>query len=145
MTYLPDVNIWIALTVAEHVGHEAAMAWIEAAESDTIALCRVTQMGFLRLLTNSRVMAGDVFTAERAWRLMERTRDDDRVVFVSEPPGLDQVWRTLTGHHKTGANFWTDTYLAAFAEVTGYRLVTFDQDFAKYKKTSVQILSSAGS
>jgi toxin-antitoxin system PIN domain toxin len=145
MTYLPDVNLWIALTVAEHVCHKAAMEWIEAAGSDTIALCRVTQMGFLRLLTNSRVMAGDVFTADRAWRLMERIRDDDRVVFVSEPPGLEPVWLTMTGYHKTGANFWTDTYLAAFAEVTGYRLVTFDQGFAKYKKLSVQILGRAES
>ena len=102
-------------------------------------------MGFLRLFTNSRVMASDVFTADRAWRLMERIRDDDRVVFVSEPPGLEPVWRTKTGYHKTGANFWTDSYLAAFSEVTGYRLVTFDRGFAKYKKLSVQILSSASS
>ena len=145
MTYLPDVNLWIALTVAEHVCHKAAMEWIEAAGSDTIALCRVTQMGFLRLLTNSRVMADDVLTAERAWRLTERIRDDDRVVFVSEPPGLEPVWLTMTGYHKTGTNFWTDTYLAAFAEVTGYRLVTFDQGFAKYKKLSVQILGRAES
>ena len=101
MTYLPDVNLWIALTVAEHVGHLAAMEWIEAAGSDTIALCRVIQKGFLRLLTNSRVMAGDVFTADLAWRLMERIRD---VVFVSEPPGLEQVWLTMTGYHKTGSN-----------------------------------------
>ena len=51
----------------------------------------------------------------------------------------------MTGYHKTGANFWTDTYLAAFTEVTGYRLVTFDQGFAKYKKLSVKILGRADS
>jgi toxin-antitoxin system PIN domain toxin len=118
---------------------------MEAAGSDTIALCRVTQMGFLRLLTNSRVMAGDVLTAERAWHLMGRIRNDDRVVFVSEPPRLEQVWVTMTGYHNTGANFWTDAYLAAFADVTGFRLVTFDRGFAKYKKLSVQILGRADS
>jgi hypothetical protein len=145
MTYLLDVDLWIALTVAEHVHHKAAKGWIEAAGSDTIALCRVTQMGFLRLLTNSRVMADDVFTADRAWHLMEQIRRDDRVVFVSEPPGLERVWRTMTGYHKTGSNFWTDTYLAAFTEVTGYRLLTFDQGFARYKKLSVKILGRADS
>jgi uncharacterized protein len=88
-------------------------------------------------------MAGDVFASDRAWRLMERIREDDRVVFVSEPSGLEQAWRTMTAHHKTGANFWTDTYLAAFTEVSGYRLVTFDQGFAKYKQLSVQILGRA--
>lgn len=142
MTYLPDVNLWIALTVAEHVSHQAAMEWVEAAPSDTIALCRVTQMGFLRLLTNPRVMARDVFTADRAWRLIDRIRHDDRVVFVSEPSGLEHIWRTMTGYHKQGANFWTDTYLAAFAGATGHTVVTFDRGFGKYKNLSVRILGS---
>ena len=140
MTYLPDVNLWIALTFAEHVSHEVAMEWVALAKSDTIALCRVTQMGFLRLLTNSRVMGGDVFTAERAWRLLDRIRDDDRVVFISEPSGLEHIWRTMTGYHKEGANFWTDTYLAALAGATGHTLVTFDRGFGKYKNISLRIL-----
>jgi predicted nucleic acid-binding protein len=76
---------------------------------------------------------------------MGRIRNDDRVVFVSEPPGLEQVWVTMNGYHNNGANFWTDAYLAAFADVTGYRLVTFDRGFAKYKKLSVQILGRADS
>ena len=145
MTYLPDVNIWIALTVAEHVGQKAAMQWMEAPEKDTIALCRVTQMGFLRLLTNARVMAADVFTAAKAWNLTEQIRDDDRVVFAAEPMALEQAWRTMTGSHKTGANFWTDTYLAAFAGITGYTLVTFDRGFGKYKNLPIQILGPAKS
>jgi len=140
MIYLPDINIWIALTVAEHVSHEAALEWVQAASGDTIALCRVTQMGFLRLLTNARVMAGDVFTADRAWRLMDQIRQNDRVVFVSEPSGLEHTWRTMTGYHQEGANFWTDTYLAAFAGATGHTLVTFDHGFRKYKNLPIQIL-----
>ena len=141
MTYLPDVNLWIALTVAENVHHKPALDWIEDAADDTIAFCRVTQMGFLRLLTNSRVMAEDVLTADQAWRSMERIRRNDRVIFASEPPGVEQSWRGMTTSQKTGANFWTDAYLAAFAQVTGYTLVTFDRSFGKHKKLAVRILS----
>jgi uncharacterized protein len=141
MTFLPDVNVWLALAVAEHVHHKVAVEWMNAAD-DTIAFCRVTEMGFLRLLTNSRVMARDVCTAERAWRTMEAFRQDDRIVFASEPPVLERSWRTMTTFHKTGANFWTDTYLAAFVEVAGYTLVTLDRGFQKYKKLSVRILGN---
>jgi hypothetical protein len=46
MTCLPDVNVWLALTVAEHVHHAAATQWFETLEREQIAFCRVTQTGF---------------------------------------------------------------------------------------------------
>jgi predicted nucleic acid-binding protein len=49
MTCLPDVNVWLALTIAEHVHHAPAKRWFESQEHEQIAFCRVTQMGFLRL------------------------------------------------------------------------------------------------
>ena len=141
MTYLPDVNVWLALAVAEHVHHRVSVEWMNAVD-ETIVFCRVTQMGFLRLLTNSRVMAQDVCTAERAWRTIEAFRLDDRIVVASEPPTLERSWRMITTFHKTGANFWTDTYLAAFVQVAGYTLVTLDRGFQKHKNLSVKILSN---
>ena len=142
MTYLPDVNLWIALTVSGHVHHNTATAWLEEAGDEILAFCRVTQMGFLRLLTNERVMTEDVFTADQAWRLLERLRRHDRVIFSPEPPGLERTWQTMTTPHKTGANFWTDTYLAAFAMSSDCTLVTFDRGFHKHKKLPVRILGT---
>jgi uncharacterized protein len=141
MTYLPDVNVWIALTVAEHVHHDSALKWADSVTGDAIAFCRVTQMSFLRLLTNARVMAGDVFTAERAWRLLDEIRGDRRIVFVAEPPGIEAGWRVLTDGRQIGANLWTDSYLAAFARSAGYTLVTFDRGFSKDKELSARILA----
>lgn len=139
MTYLPDVNLWIAWTLEDHTHHQAALKWIEATH-DTIAFCRVTQMGFLRLLTNFQVMSDAVLSAQEAWRLLERIRGDDRMVFVSEPPGLEDLWRRRTISHKTSVNFWTDAYLSAFVEVAGYTLVTFDRGFEKRKDLAVRVL-----
>ena len=56
MTYLPDVNVWIALAVSGQVHHRTASVWLEEAGDEIITFCRVTQLGFLRLLTNQRVM-----------------------------------------------------------------------------------------
>ncbi len=100
-------------------------------------------MGFLRLLTNERVMGADVFTADRAWSLLERLRHHDRVTFSEEPAGIERARQMMTMPHKTGAHFWTDAYLAAFAMNTGCTLVTFDRGFHKFKKLPVQILGTS--
>jgi toxin-antitoxin system PIN domain toxin len=140
MTYLPDVNVWIASVVPGHVQHNSAMAWFAEAENDTVAFCRVTQMGFLRLLTNPRVMDESVLTAGAAWNLLEKIRRDARILFAPEPAGMERAWREGTTQHWNGPNFWTDSFLAAFARVTGHTLVTFDRGFSKYKAISARIL-----
>lgn len=140
MTYLPDVNVWVALAIAEHTHHRKALSWLESAGTELIRFCRVTEMGLLRLLTNPRVLANSVLTPDGAWKVLLQFLRDDRIGFAAEPPGLRQAWRQLTRTHDTGTNFWTDTYLAAFAEVSGYTVVTFDRGFARYPQVSSRIL-----
>lgn len=143
MTYLPDMNVWIASVVLGHPQHGTATAWFQEAENDTVAFCRVTQMGFLRLLTNQQVMGTSVLAAGTAWKLLEAMRRDDRILFAAEPAGMEKAWRDITPQSGSGANFWTDSFLAAFARVTGHTLVTFDRGFLKYKSISARILTAA--
>jgi len=142
MTCLPDVNVWIALIVAEHVGHRSAADWYAGPDWDTLVLSRVTQMGFLRLLTNQHVMGKGVVDAGGAWEILDRIRQNRNIVFVREPPGIEEVWRGRTSSRAVGHNFWTDAYLAAFAEVAGLTLVTFDRGFTKYKNMQLRVLSN---
>jgi uncharacterized protein len=141
MICLPDVNVWISLIVAEHVHHEAATSWYKAAEWDTLIFSRVTQMGFLRLLTNRSVMGTRARTVDGAWRVIDQLRRSRQIRFASEPPGIENLWRDLTPPLQSGSSFWTDAYLAAFAKATGYTLVTFDRGFARYRNLSLEILS----
>ena len=67
MIYLPDVNIWIALTSNRHVHHQIATEWPQGVDHDTLAFCRVSELGFLRLLTNVHVMGKDVLSPAQAW------------------------------------------------------------------------------
>jgi uncharacterized protein len=142
MTCLPDVNVWIALIVAEHIGHKTATEWYGGPDWETLAFSRVTQMGFLRLLTNQHVMGKRVVDADGAWEILDRIRQNRNIVFVREPPGIEDAWRGLTPNRPAGNNFWTDAYLAAFAEIAGFTLVTFDRGFTKYKNAPLKILSS---
>ena len=142
MICLPDVNVWIALVVAEHVGHKAATDWYGGPNWETLVLSRVTQLGFLRLLTTQHVMGKRVFDAGGAWKILDRIRQSRNIVFVREPPGIEDAWRGLTPGRTEGNNFWTDAYLAAFAEIGGFTLVSFDKGFTRYTNTPLKILSS---
>jgi toxin-antitoxin system PIN domain toxin len=143
MTCLPDVNVWVALAVAEHIHHRAAKLWFDAVQSESIAFCRVTQMGLLRLLSNPRAMAEDALTPARAWRVMDAFCEDSRILYAAEPQGLEASWRVLTRPRAPGANFWTDAYLAAFASAGGYTLVTFDKGFQRFGKLKLRWLRAS--
>jgi predicted nucleic acid-binding protein len=69
MTYLPDVNVRIALAAERHKHHSMARQWFIGLRDADLAFCRVTQMGFLRLLTNAHVMQKEVLTPDGATRM----------------------------------------------------------------------------
>ena len=145
MTYLADVNVCMALALAGHVHHTTAVEWLEESEEDQIAMCRVAQKGFLRLLTNKRVMGANVLSAIQAWEAYDALCENARIRFVPEPPGLEHFWRDATRYSGTGPNFWTDAYLSAFAGAAGFSVVTFDRGFARHRGAKVRLLNPTAS
>ena len=139
MISLPDVNVWIALAIAEHVHHDAAQAWLDTSQGP-IVFCRVTQMGLLRILTNRHALGSDTLSPPLAWGAFDAFLRNSRISISEEPSGLDHHWRTATTREKHGSNWWTDTYLAAFASVSGFTLVTFDAQLAVRRNVSTRLL-----
>lgn len=138
---LPDVNVWLALVFNTHVHHPPALAWINGLSSEISYFCRLTQLGFLRLANNPKVFPKDAVSVAVAWQLYDTTRNDPRVSFASEPPGLESAWRQLTQGQQFSPQLWNDAYLAAFAQTGGYELVTFDKAIAQYPGVAVTVLS----
>ena len=143
MTCLLDVNVWMALAVVEHSHHTLALAWVQEDSTAELTFCRITQMALLRLLSNPRAMSAGVLSPVSAWRVLDAFAHEDRVRFASEPPGLMNAWRDASQLHHTGVNFWTDTYLAAFAQAAGFTLVTCDRGFKKYPDLNVRLLGAS--
>jgi toxin-antitoxin system PIN domain toxin len=127
---LPDVNVWIAIAAEGHVDHPIAREWFLSQPAEAVAFCRISQMGFLRLLTNPKVMGQGTRTLEQAWTVYDDLASDRRVFFADEPAGLAHGWRSLT--KSGGVNTWTDAYLAAFAGQYRYTFVTFDRGFRRW-------------
>ncbi|HEU4982117.1 MAG TPA: TA system VapC family ribonuclease toxin [Acidobacteriaceae bacterium] len=137
---MSDVNVWIALTSDQHVHHRAAKRWIEKLEADKLAFCRITELGFLRLLTNRHVMGNGTLTPAQAWNIYDALRADPRVVFSPEPPAFSGHWREAGNLISGGPNAWTDAYLAAFASCEQMTVATFDRRFKAINQCSILTL-----
>jgi toxin-antitoxin system PIN domain toxin len=126
----PDVNVWLALLLEDHIHRSVALHWWRGAPFEVIAFSRFTQMSVLRLLTTSAVMNDRPLTMAGAWKAYDRFFGDDRVVLLGEPVGLDATFREHTSGRRASPKLWADAYLLAFARAHDAVLVSFDRALA---------------
>ncbi len=141
-SYFPDLNVWVALTYRGHQQHNAAASWFDRLQVEVTGFCRVTQLGFLRLLTHPVVMGDEVRTQQEAWDAYDLLASDVRVAFYPErdPDAVESEFRALTATTRFAPQQWPDAYLAAFARVEGLVLVTFDKALSKLAGDDVVLL-----
>lgn len=142
MTYLPDVNVLVALAVDGHPRHSQAKHWFDGLNEDRLLLCRITEMGLLRLLTNSVVMAGAPLKCGAAWKVVDTFLEDPRGGLLKEPVGFEEHWRRNSRAGVVGPNFWTDSYLASLSASAGCTLVTFDRALSSRKGVAALLLGT---
>ena len=131
---LPDVNTYVYAYRREAEDHERLAAWLAAlvGGGDELALVDHCLTGFLRIVTNSRIVADPAPTAD-ALAFVNRIRRARRARQVASTPA---VWTNLTElvsqDHGIKANLVPDAYLAALAISHGCRLATADRGFARF-------------
>ena len=106
----PDVNVWLALLLADHVHRPQAKLWWDAADG-IIAFTRFTQMSVLRLLTTAGAMNGQPLDMDSAWRAYDRLFRDDRVAFYPEPADAETQFRTYARGRVAAPKVWADAWL----------------------------------
>jgi len=142
MRALADVSWLLPLCYGSHEHHERARRWLESLpEGGEVVVCRLAQMGLLRLLSNPTVMGVDVCSTDAAWKLNDRLFSDSRFTLETEPPALEEALRGLTKGFPYSPKLWQDAYLAAFAVAAGLPLVTFDQGFRKFRPLRSLVLT----
>jgi toxin-antitoxin system PIN domain toxin len=137
--HLLDINVWLAMAFRRHVSHATAATWFQAAPGQCF-FCRLTQMGFLRLASNPSAMGPAAVSMADAWRAYDALFSDPKVAFIDEPAGTEARWRFLTQPTTFTPKVWNDAYLAAFAELAGLEVVTFDKGFSKFTNVRCHIL-----
>ncbi len=127
-----DINVWLALTWEMHPQHVSASRWYGSIDDAALLFCRFTMLGFLRLLTNKKVMGDSTNTLAEALRLYDRWTQDPRVELVSEPRGAETLFRHAVAPFalQPATKAIADCYLVGFAEAAGAHVVTFDRGLA---------------
>lgn len=126
--YLLDVNVLIALTWGNHLHHALVHRWVERdvehAGSLQWASCALTQLAFVRISSNARILP-DAVSPRAACTMLQRLIAHPGHRYLSEAPALDDlsVWPTLglVGHRQV-----TNGYLLSLAIHQGARLATLD-------------------
>jgi uncharacterized protein len=140
MAAICDVNCLLAFCYDRHVHHPDAITWLESQNELSVVICRNTQLGLLRLLTNASVMGVDICNLKQAWTIYDTLMGDERFDFATEPINLEQHLRRYTAGERVSPKLWQDAYLAAFARATKYHLVTFDGGFQQYDGLRLTLL-----
>ena len=131
MIDLLDINLWLSLVDQRHLHHPVVRAYWSQNGDRQFAFCRVTMLGFLRLITSHKAVANPK-THAAAWSIYQEFKALPNIRFLTEPPHLETSFHSLTTEVDLPNRMWTDAYLAAFAITSGSRLVSFDADFARF-------------
>ena len=113
---LADGNLLVALTVDDHIHHEAAIGWFDSVEPE-LATCPITEGTLLRFLIREGQQVPDAIAVLDAMRAMSWHRfwPDDIAYSAVHLKGV-------IGHRQV-----TDSYLVALAHHHGGRLATLDR------------------
>jgi len=124
MTYLLDVNALVALGFLENEFHRRVAAWVRRLKSNggaTLATCSITELGFVRVLTQAPQYGLGVSHARSLLLQLKRAKGvpfafllDDQD--ISRPPGWVKTGRQIT-----------DGHLAQLANSKGAVLATLDK------------------
>lgn len=121
---LLDVNVLIALTWGSHMHHDAAHQWFGALGQAHWATCALTQIAFIRICSNPKILPNAVTPASALSALEQLTAHPRHRYLDSAPaPASLPHWMSLSvvGHRQV-----TDAYLLALALHHDARLVTLD-------------------
>lgn len=140
MTSIADLNVLLPILVGNHAFHSSAWGWWEARPDASVGLCLLTRLGVLRLLTNSKVMAGNPVTPLEALSAWESLAEDPRCVWVECGADHESFFRQFVTDRPSSPNLWTDAWLAALAASNGFRLTSFDADFRSFQLPDFELL-----
>jgi uncharacterized protein len=129
---LLDGNVLVALAVADHVHHDAAIRWFGAGDGP-FATSPITQGTLVRFLVRQGLDAADALAT------LDAICAHGRHVFWPDDRPYDAVaLRGVIGHRQV-----TDGYLAASSRARRGRLATFDKGLAITHADVVVLLPDA--
>ena len=127
--HLLDTNLLIALAWPNHVHHAKAHDWFRDRGRKAWATCPLTQVAFIRISSNPKIIA-DAVSPREALEVLKKIVAVPGHHFWHDvvAPAKTQVFTSaaLVGHRQV-----TDAYLLALAQHHKGKLATFDKGIAE--------------
>lgn len=121
---LLDVNVLLAIAWPNHQFHAVVLEWLRKRPGPW-ATCALTELGFIRLSSNPRVVGVTKSPREAASLLASLVADSRHVYFDALPsPASGTFLSTLESI--LGFQQLTDAYLPWLAKQKNAKLITFD-------------------
>ena len=128
--WLLDANLLIALTHSAHIHHTEAHAWFAAHPKRRWATCALTQLAFVRLTSNPKVVGNDITPAEAMQALAAMAAQPAHEYWEDAPAPLQLA--TLQSAALVGHRQVTDAYLLGLAVLREQRLATLDRGLVSF-------------
>ena len=130
---LPDLNVWLALACPDHSHHRQAVHYWEQQAAEQVLFCTVTALGLVRLVCQPKLMGATVKTAAEASALLDSFCQQPGVGMTSAEQAGWELFHQLLNSGELPPRLCTDAYLAALAIANGWRLVSFERDFERFR------------
>ena len=130
---VPDLNLLIYAVDSGAPAHAAAERWWNGLLSgtETVALTWTVLLGFVRLMTNPRIMESPL-TADEALDYVDRWLAHPLTTIIDPTSRHATVLRDLLHGTGTAGNLVVDAHLAALAVEHGAELCSADRDFGRF-------------
>jgi uncharacterized protein len=125
VTALLDINILTALLWPTHEHHDVAHRWFGGRANAPWATCSLTQLGFVRIVSNPAFSRDALSPGEALALLGENVAHPAHEFWTDRlqvPPAVKGIETRLQGHKQV-----TDAYLLALAHQRKGVLATFDR------------------
>lgn len=120
---LLDVNVLLALAWPNHQHHGAAHRWFEREGKKSWATCAVTELGFVRLSSNTAFTSDAVSPREAAELLRQLCAHPSHHFWESPPASKPEIYKSAMGHRQV-----MDAWLVEVARHNRGRLATLDRN-----------------
>lgn len=121
MMYLLDVNALVALGFLQHQFHDRVTAWLEELQYPPLATCSITELGFVRVLSQAPVYGFTVVQARTALLRLKRAKALP-FTFLTDPHDISHLPDWVKTPKQT-----TDGHLVELARASQAVLATLDE------------------
>ncbi|HWC99623.1 MAG TPA: TA system VapC family ribonuclease toxin [Candidatus Sulfopaludibacter sp.] len=130
---LLDVNVLLYAYDLNSPENKSVAAWLEKALSgtDTIGIPLVTIWGFLRIGTNSRILANPLPPVQ-AFKIVRELLEAPGVMLLQAGPRHLEILQDLVQRYKVTGPLISDGVIAALAIEHGATVASTDRDFSRF-------------